>query len=74
MKAIVVFFLMLGAVFLLLDSIVNAQPPRVEYKYLPREHDTYLKQIPFGVTDYSKIFQSIQRPTPGVNSAATTTT
>jgi hypothetical protein len=57
MKLVVLFLLMFGIVLILLDEIVNRQPPRVEYKYIPRDLDMYLREIPFAVYDHSKIFE-----------------
>jgi hypothetical protein len=73
MRIVVLFLVMSGIALLLLDELVNRQPPKIEYRYLPRDLDAYLRDIPYAVYDYSKIFDDAKniRENPETLAAAT---
>lgn len=56
MKVVVLFLFMAAIVLFLFDELNNRSPPKIIYRYLPRDLDTYLRDMPFAVYDYSKIF------------------
>jgi hypothetical protein len=57
MKVIVLFLIMAAVTMFAFDELNNRAPPKIIYRYLPRDLDAYLRDVPFTVYDYSKIFQ-----------------
>lgn len=49
--------LLAGVILVLANELVNARrTPRVEYKYLPRDLDTYLREEPYASATYERMF------------------
>lgn len=48
-----------GVVLVITNQLVkaNAQPPRIEYRYLPRDLDTYLREQPLASVQFQGMFR-----------------
>lgn len=48
-----------GVILVVTNQLVkaNAQPPRVEYRYLPRDLDTYLREQPLASVQFQSMFR-----------------
>lgn len=58
--------LVLAALALLLANelaTLRARPPRVEYRYLPRDLDTYLREEPQASVTFRSMFEQDDGPT-----------
>lgn len=57
MKALLVALACGGLVLILTNHIVNARhKTRVEYRYLPRDLDTYMREAPFASVEFDRMF------------------
>lgn len=58
MRAFLVAVFFTGLVLVVLNQVVrqNAQPPRVVYRYLPRDLDTYLREQPMASAQFASMF------------------
>jgi hypothetical protein len=58
MRAFLVAVFFTGVVLLVLNQVVrqNARPPRVVYRYLPRDLDTYLREQPLASAQFRGMF------------------
>lgn len=59
MKAFLLVLLFSGIILIVVNETVkaNAQPPRVEYRYLPRDLDTYLREQPLASAHFERMFR-----------------
>jgi hypothetical protein len=59
MRAFLLTLFFAGIVLIVVNQLVkaNAQPPRVEYRYLPRDLDTYLREQPEASTHFGAMFR-----------------
>jgi hypothetical protein len=52
------FFAGIGLVIINQLIVTKMQPPPVQYKYLPRDLDTYLREDPGALSTFSSMFKS----------------
>lgn len=59
MRAFLLALFFTGIVLVVVNQLVkaNAQPPQVEYRYLPRDLDTMLRELPQASVQYRSMFQ-----------------
>lgn len=59
MRAFLLALFFTGLTLVLCNQLVkaNAQPPRVEYRYLPRDLDTYLREQPLASVHFRPMFR-----------------
>lgn len=59
MRAFLLALFFTGIVLVVVNQLVkaNAQPARVEYRYLPRDLDTMLRELPQASVQYRSMFQ-----------------
>lgn len=44
MRTFLLFVLFVGVVLVVMNERINDSPPRIEYRYIPRDLDTYLRE------------------------------
>lgn len=59
MRAFLIALFFTGVVLVILNQLVkaHARPQRVEYRYLPRDLDTYLREQPMASTHFQGMFR-----------------
>ena len=59
MRAFLMAVFFTGVVLVVVNQLVksNARPPTVEYRYLPRDLDTYLREQPLASTQFRDMFR-----------------
>lgn len=59
MKAFLLLLFFAGVVLVIVDQLVkaHAEPVRVEYRYLPRDLDTYLREQPLASVQFRSMFR-----------------
>ena len=59
MRAFLLTLFFAGVVLVITNQLVksNAQPPKVEYRYLPRDLDTYLREQPVASVQFESMFR-----------------
>lgn len=68
MRAFLIALFFTGVVLVVLNALVKTRdsPPRVEYHYLPRDLDTYLREQPLATVQFENMFKAddlvMQRP------------
>jgi hypothetical protein len=59
MRALLLMLFFAGVVLVVVDQLVkaHAEVPRVEYRYLPRDLDTYLREQPLASVHFRGMFR-----------------
>lgn len=59
MRAFLLLLFFAGVVLVVTNELVkaHARPPRVEYRYLPRDLDTYLREQPVASAQFRSMFR-----------------
>lgn len=59
MRAFLLAMFFAGVVLVVVNQLVksHARPPRVEYRYLPRDLDTYLREQPLASVQFRSMFR-----------------
>lgn len=59
MRAFLLVLFFTGLVLIIVNQLIkaNAQPQRVEYRYLPRDIDTYLREQPMASVHFESMFK-----------------
>jgi hypothetical protein len=59
MRAFLVALLLGGVLLVVLNALLTrqSQPPKVEYRYLPRDLDTYLREQPLASVHFQGMFR-----------------
>ncbi len=59
MRAFLIALFFTGIVLVVTNQMVkaHARPPRVEYRYLPRDLDTYLREQPLASVQFQSMFR-----------------
>lgn len=57
---LVLVLLLAGLCLLLANELatLRTRPPRIEYRYLPRDLDTYLREEPAATVTFKSLFES----------------
>ena len=55
-KGLLLAALLAGVVLVLVNELVAKAAPKVEYRYLPRDLDTYLREQPYPSVVYGAMF------------------
>lgn len=58
MRAFLLSLFFTGVVLVITNQLIknSQQPPRVEYRYLPRDLDTYLREQPRAMVNFKSMF------------------
>lgn len=59
MRGLLLAMFFAGVVLIIVNQLIkaNAQPQRVEYRYLPRDLDTYLREQPLASVQFKGMFR-----------------
>lgn len=59
MRAFLIALFFTGVILVILNALVKtgARPPRVEYRYLPRDLETYLREQPLATLQFKSMFK-----------------
>lgn len=59
MRTFLIALFFTGVILVILNQLVkaHARPPRVEYRYLPRDLDTYLREQPLASVHFRNMFR-----------------
>ena len=62
MRVALLFVFFAGVILVVLNELIAARPPPVEYRYLPRDLDTYLREDPYASVAFEKMFRDPEVP------------
>lgn len=62
MKLLLLFAFFAGVVLLVVNELLAMRPPRVEYRYLPKDLDDYLREAPSPGQSLAIMFKDAEVP------------
>ena len=59
MRLFILFLCFTGIILVVANELINRTPPRVEYRYLPRDLDMYLRELSLATVPYEGMLKRV---------------